>query len=168
MRNTGFTLIELLITLTLLAILLTLAVPVYKELIKNTRTTTQVNQLIAAINFARSEAIKRQAIVTLCASNNQKTCSSDWTKGWLVFVDKQASGQVNNDDEILRIYSTLPINHHLEWHALRNYLQMNSVGGTRSQNGHFSYYTQDKNNQQQISISQTGRIRVETTTSPSP
>lgn len=156
----GFTLIELLVTLTLLAILLTLAVPAYKSLISNTHSTTQIDQLITAINFTHNEAVKRHNVITLCATSDQKTCSNNWSAGWLVFIDKHASGHLDPGDEILRIYAAIPKHHHLEWHALRNYLQMTPTGGTRHQNGHFTYYSDDKNIQQEIFVSQTGRIRI--------
>ncbi len=161
MKNFGFTLVELLVTLTLLAVLLTLAVPTYNSLVSDTRTTTQVSRLVSAINFARSEAITRHVIVTLCASSDQRSCGNDWSQGWLVFVDKQTAGQVSKGDQILRIYDAVPNNSKLEWATLRDhYLQFKSSGFTNGQDGSFIFYTDNKA-QQKIIVSQTGRSRVE-------
>src|SRR3989344_4698731 len=58
-RNSGFTLIELIITLTIAGILMAVAVPGLKNFVSSNRLTAQINDLIADINLARSEAIKR-------------------------------------------------------------------------------------------------------------
>ncbi len=58
-RQSGVTMLELMITLTVVAILLTIAVPSITEIIKNNRVTGQNNELVALINLARNEAIRR-------------------------------------------------------------------------------------------------------------
>lgn len=86
----GFTLIELLITLVVLAVVLSLATPSFNVMIANNSSTSLASELTSAVNFARSEAVKRVKRVTVCPSSNGTSCltSSDWAKGWLVFVDK--------------------------------------------------------------------------------
>lgn len=86
----GFTLIELLVTISLASILLAIAVPSFRELTIGNRLTTQANEFAAAVQLARSEAIKRNRNVTLCrvASNQPDTCvtsSADWTN-WIVLA----------------------------------------------------------------------------------
>lgn len=85
----GFTLIELLVTLAVAGILLTIAVPSYRNFVVNSRMTTQANDFITALNMARSEAVKRAANVTVCASSNSATsptptCTGAWKDGWIV------------------------------------------------------------------------------------
>ncbi len=58
-KSSGFTLIELLVTIAVLAIILAFAAPSFVNLIENNRVTTQANTLLAAMNLARSEAVKR-------------------------------------------------------------------------------------------------------------
>ena len=55
----GFTLIELIVAITVLAILATLAVPNITDLIRNNRVTSQNNELVAMLNFARNESLRR-------------------------------------------------------------------------------------------------------------
>lgn len=57
----------------------------------------QANDLIATINLARSEAVKRGVNVELCASSNGTSCTGTWTQGWIV---RDASG-------VIRVQSAL-------------------------------------------------------------
>jgi type IV fimbrial biogenesis protein FimT len=89
-RENGFTLIELLITIVVISVLLAAGVPAFQDFIKNNRLTAQTNELVAAIQLARSEAVKRSTNTIICASVNGTSCSdnkNDWGKGWIVFSD---------------------------------------------------------------------------------
>lgn len=80
----GFTLIELMVTIAVLAILLTIAVPNFQTFVMNSRMASQTNDLITALSLARSEAVKRAANVTVCASSDGATCTGGWEAGWIV------------------------------------------------------------------------------------
>jgi type IV fimbrial biogenesis protein FimT len=89
-RETGFTLVELMITLVVVGILLATALPQLETFTKNNRLAGQTNELIAAIQLARAEAVKRGVNTVVCASTDQASCSgnnADWVSGWLVFSD---------------------------------------------------------------------------------
>jgi prepilin-type N-terminal cleavage/methylation domain-containing protein len=66
----GFTLIELLITITIIAVLASLAGPSFAAFIKQDRLTTSANHLSAVYKFARSEAVKRVETITLTRMDN--------------------------------------------------------------------------------------------------
>lgn len=89
---TGFTLIELMVTLAVLAVLITLALPNFQELIQSNRIQSATAEFQASLAMARGEAIKRggDAKVTILA----KTVAGDtsWNNGHTVFVDKSALG----------------------------------------------------------------------------
>ena len=75
----GFTLVELVITLAVLAIIVTLALPAFTALVNGNRLTAQANELVADLQAARMEAITRNRPVTLCPSADNATCSGgDW------------------------------------------------------------------------------------------
>jgi type IV fimbrial biogenesis protein FimT len=72
---------ELMTTLTVAAVILGLAAPSFREFMLNSRMTGSANDLLAALQLARSEAIKRQLPVGVCPSNNPlatpPTCRAD-------------------------------------------------------------------------------------------
>ena len=88
-KESGLTLVELLVTIVVLSVLLALGVPGLQNFVKNNRLTAQANDLVVALQLARSEAVKRGTGSIVCASANEATCSGsdDWTTGWIVFTD---------------------------------------------------------------------------------
>jgi type IV fimbrial biogenesis protein FimT len=83
----GFTLIELVVTIAVGGILVALAVPSFTTFIQNSRLTAQTNSLVSSLDYARSEAIKRDAAVSVCATDaGATTCngSATWSTGWIV------------------------------------------------------------------------------------
>jgi len=93
-KNAGFTLIELIVTVSVAAILMSIAVPSYKNMIESNRLSTGTNELVSALILARSEALKRSQNITVCTSANSTTCSggTDFAQGWIVFLDCDSDG----------------------------------------------------------------------------
>ncbi len=112
-KNSGFTLIELMITVSIVAILLTVGVPSLKTFMQGNQLIASTNELVSAIHVARSEAIKLNSKVSICSSNNGTSCSgsSSWKEGWIVFVDADdnltgtgAACTAINTDCLLRVH----------------------------------------------------------------
>ena len=101
----GFTLIELLTTVTMLAILVSLAAPSFNSNIRDNRVLTQANSMIAAVANARSEALKRGRMVSICPSSNGTSCGANWSQGWIVYVEKNTvvAGGTPDVDEVLLV-----------------------------------------------------------------
>lgn len=98
----GFTLIELMIAIAVFAILLAIAVPSFRDASLAARLGSIANNMVASVQLARSEAIKRNAVVRLCASSNGTSCvsSTNWQQGWIVL------DQANNN--VLQVQQALP------------------------------------------------------------
>jgi type IV fimbrial biogenesis protein FimT len=75
----GFTLIELMVTLAVVAIVTTLALPSFRITIMNNRLTTQANEFITDVNIARSEAVKQGNTITITSNNG-----NNWANGWTI------------------------------------------------------------------------------------
>ena len=80
-RQTGFTVVELMMSLVLLAIGAALSIPSYREMIEKRQLTHGAEQIMAFVNTAQSEAIKRNQIVTISYDRDDK---DDWCIGMVL------------------------------------------------------------------------------------
>lgn len=104
-RDQGFTLVELMITLAILAIVGSFAMPAFRDTILNTRIKTASNDLIGIMQIARSESIKRKRPITVCVRvPNTTTCSAktNWSDGLVMWIDTNSDGVVDGGEEVLR------------------------------------------------------------------
>jgi type IV fimbrial biogenesis protein FimT len=89
-RSHGVTLIELITTTSIIAILGSLAAPSFSGLRYDAERTTTVNSFLHGLFLARSEAIKRGQVVSICKSRDGTTCAdrtAAWHDGWIVFAN---------------------------------------------------------------------------------
>jgi type IV fimbrial biogenesis protein FimT len=106
----GFSLIELMVTVSVLAIVLAMGVPSFQQLISDNRMAVQANDFLAALNFGRSESIKRGQRITLCKSADLSSCTTagNWGQGWIVFVDSNNNATADDGSgTLLKIHESL-------------------------------------------------------------
>jgi len=104
----GFTLPEILCTLAVLAVVTGWALPSFRHLALDAARNREVNGFLQAVHLARSEAIKRNGVVSLCPSPDGIQCaaSTAWHGGWIVFVNADRDSPAVRDagEELLRAH----------------------------------------------------------------
>ena len=153
-KQGGFTLIELLTTVIIIGVV-----------IQNQRMGTQINELVSDLNYARSEAIKRNSTISTCIRNVAGTaCITPltpfpWLGGWLVFNDLNDNGTVDGGEIILKVRD-----------AITGMTSFNFSGGTRVRYDSQGFArgfagtltlcdTRGNTKRKGITISNTGRVR---------
>jgi type IV fimbrial biogenesis protein FimT len=113
-KTRGFTLVELLVVISIASILAMLAAPSFSRMVTSTSIASDVNTFLADMRFARSEAIKRGALIVMCRSTNPEaanpncTAGDDWSSGWIIFEDVNDTGTHTASEPLLRQQAALP------------------------------------------------------------
>lgn len=157
----GISLIELLCTLLILGIVSAVAVPSFNSMIEGSQRTQATNQLLSALHFARSTAVYERRIVALCAGTATCAGTSSWSGALLIFHDRNASGQLDPEETLLRM-EPLPKQYAWRWASFRQngFVQFEGNGTTRAQNGTFTLCHKQVP-QRQVVISLSGRARTQ-------
>ena len=93
-RSSGFSLVELMITIAVLAVIIAISAPSFTGLFNGNRLTSAANELVASLQMAKSEALRRNAEIIVCRSEDGINCAGagQWD-AWIT---------VDPDDEVLR------------------------------------------------------------------
>lgn len=138
----GFNLLELLAVMLVLAVALSLAAPSLRDLVRDNRLEVESRRLLDTLALARSEAIRSNAVVSVCPSPMARTgdaaCEGSYAQGWIVFLNADADRAVHPvRDTVLRVYAGLPSGYHITNRAgtrLANALINYRPDGRSSQN----------------------------------
>jgi type IV fimbrial biogenesis protein FimT len=99
-RERGFTLTEALVVLSIAAVLIAIGAPNLSHLIGSINARSATFDLIGDLAFARSEAIKRNANVTV------EPVAGNWSQGWRVTVGAATLREHNALPTALSVAST--------------------------------------------------------------
>lgn len=154
MKIKGFTLIELLTTMLLFVILSTLAVSSYSYLFKQNEQQTIVNELKAAIHYAKIQAISLGTPLTLTSLDGTK----NWSKGMLL-------GKFNRRTKKIERFYQWQWRHpgwELAWVGARSFEKIifSNTPASAISNGHFTLINRDTNQKVVIILNRLGRLKI--------
>lgn len=168
MKNSsqGFTFVEFMVVFALGAVLVSLAVPGFASLVRNNRIKSAGDALLSSLSLAHSEAIKRNAPVTVCKSSDGASCvtSGDYSQGWIVYVDDQSTpGTVETGETI--IFTREPVHQTLSLAGsgaanISNFIVFGPEGTTADAGSLTICNDQAGNHGRAINVSAMGRVRI--------
>jgi type IV fimbrial biogenesis protein FimT len=136
----GFTLLEALVVVTILGTLVALAAPPLAGLRQRHQLQAQAEGFLDSLILARSEALRRQQRVTVCALARDSTCDAGgaWEQGWLVFADANDNAQRDAGEALIEVHAALPATLRLTvTNTVKDYFSYGSEGRSTSTNGAF-------------------------------
>lgn len=156
-KSYGRSLVELICVLAILSTITTIALPNLQDIRdKNTRTQT-VNQMISLLYHARSNAVFSRKIVSLCPGVGRCSDTPRWQDTLLIFIDQNANGQLDSDDELLH-QTNIADDFSWHWNRTKGHVQFEADGTTRAMNGTFTLCRKGRP-EHQLVIALAGRIR---------
>jgi type IV fimbrial biogenesis protein FimT len=130
----GRSLAELIYVISIFSIITTIGLPNLLEVReRNTRTQT-INQMTSALQYARSNAVFNRTIVSICSGVSSCSGSKNWQNAILIFIDRNADGQLSNDDELL-LQANITDEFSWNWNRTKGHIQFEPDGTTRALNG---------------------------------
>jgi type IV fimbrial biogenesis protein FimT len=174
-KTSGFTILELMMTLTIASVIMAIAIPNFRDFIKNSRMSGASNDLLASLQLARTEAIKRRHSVAVCPSANPSAavpaCAASFNgAGWVVWDDIDSDRAIDGGEPVLGRHDAL--NSSLATFESTNVVAYQPSGFLGVNQTNFVLICDDRSNAQlgnsyfkrAVAISKTGRASVRRTT----
>ncbi|WP_255537712.1 GspH/FimT family pseudopilin [Motiliproteus sp. SC1-56] len=162
-RSSGFTLVELLIVMAILTILWVIASPNYDPIIVGNKVKQQKYEIATSLAMARTEAVKRGALVRVCQGTSGSCGTSDsgsesWADGWRV--------QDMDGDTVIHLEQGAAPNTTLSY-SCGDYVEFNTTGGRVSSSDGECVFTAGKKGgadyDTKLSIGRQGRVQLDYT-----
>lgn len=164
-KSPGFTLMELTITLAILMIMFTIALPLYHQFMASVELKNTPRLLTIHIQKAKYDAILRHKSVVLCPSVDLTLCNSNWDTSLISFVDTNHNLQRESDEEILTNVELYHRYGSLKFQKfgkkLNSIVFQGDTGLPRESNGSFTYCSYDQLKNFKLVLSKMGHIRLE-------
>jgi len=102
--HAGITLVEVIVCTCVFSILAAIATPAMAGLIERQRAIAAENMLVTHLALTRMTAITHRSLAVMCPSSDGATCDAgtDWSGGWLLFLDRDGNRRPDQPEHILR------------------------------------------------------------------
>ena len=146
----GLSLLELLIVLIIGAILITLVGNAWGPLTERMKATTLQSNVHRAFTLARTLAVEKNTITTLCPLTPTGDCSNDWNQPVGIFLDPANNRRVLNDAALIKrlsLHTTGTLKPSNAPGGPRRYFQFSPDGSSRGTAGHLTWCPPSGQNQ---------------------
>lgn len=157
----GTTLIELLVVLTITVIILSLSLGIRGNILANYYRVSSLNGLLSGFRLARSAAINRKNLITICPLGPKQKCTTNWQLPIVIFLDRYNQKKLTNFEN--KIGTMLPPTHGtlITRPTMKSYFQFDSLGMSHGSMGHISYCPNNSHVPAgQLILSRTGNVRL--------
>lgn len=106
----GYTLVELMVAATVCGLLLTLAVPAFHDLTRDSARASHMNRFVRSLHLARARSAAIGQDVVVCKTEAGAACDGQrWDSGWMVFVnlDRDRPPEPDDDEPVLSLQAGL-------------------------------------------------------------
>lgn len=169
----GFSLVELFAALSLISIIAVMALPTIGQVRAKQHLTSAVHNLHTSLNLARSLAIKRGEIISVCAqdpTSKAPKCmepglsNGEWQNGWVIYSDLNNNQQIDATDKILSLTPAI-LSVAIRSNANKSSVKLSALGASilSNQTWEFCHSKSSKNNPinrgYRLILSSPGQIR---------
>ena len=99
----GFTLIELLVVVAIIAITLGIGLPSFQSMIASNRLTASANDMVVALQIARSESIKQVKFAGVSIHTNNTGAAA--ANKWITFLNSSTLGSGATEGKLIQSYA---------------------------------------------------------------
>ncbi len=164
----GLSLIELIIVVAITSLLLGLGMPALSSTLEASRSADARAALLASLVTASNHSAISGVRAVLCPSTDGLSCADDpdWSQGWLVFLDANASREIEGGEAVLKAQAALAGKVRLRSTAGRTRIVFQGNGGNAGSNVTFTLCDgRGADKARALIMSNTGGLRDGTATS---
>jgi len=174
-RCAAFTLIEIAVALAIAGLLVVIGLPAFHDWLGAYQLANHAKHLAETMTRARTEAVRRGHRVNLCKSADRGQCDDHggWDAGFVVFVDSNRNGRIDDDEAVLEIDPGAPRGITVSANRpVDDYVSYTGLGQARMLNGalQMGTFVVCRRGQRALHVvlANTGRVRIEKTTDRCP